>query len=535
MLKKGLILCCVFLLTACTVTPKPLTIDERYQEAQKNLAELFTHQEPAAKKINFYQALARGIKYNLDYRIKLVNTALQAGQLELAKFTMFPTFNASYSIYNRNNIYATQNVTDTGTSTDSLSTTPNTIRSARMGLSWSVLDFGLGYVKARQQGDRIHIAEEETRKQMQKLSQDVLIAYWDAYSAQQLMASTKDFQLLLEHSKNKLNHALNDSAVPKENILNYEAALLEGNRRIIQLQYKYDKAMLDLKHLLNLPPSTSLILEAPPLAFAQAYDLSQLNFEKVDAITLVSRPELRGQNYQERIAQLGLKTAILQALPGITLNGGWNYNSNSFLLNQKWVDKSFDAAWNLLNLASLPTAYKSAKMQAQYEQLKLMALTLAVLTETRYAFSHYESLRKEYEVAHLQALNAQALYELNKNRKLASLASDQQVITAKLRALTSKMDENLLLSDLSTALGELYLSVGSDAIPLDVGEKPLSVATQIIHHHLVAVDIWDFSQYINKTYANLFNRTESLPLPTQSFTTVKNTKKTLNLIKNERV
>src|SRR5438046_5730561 len=105
---------------------------------------------------------------------------------------------------------------------------------------------------------------------------------------------------------------------------------------------------------------------------------------------------------------------------------------------------------------------RTAKTQVQYEKLKLMALTFTVLTETRYAFSHYESLLNEYEIARKQTQTAYAIYKLNRNRELASLASNQQVILAELKALTAKMDENLLQSDLSTALGELYLSVGSD-------------------------------------------------------------------------
>lgn len=504
MLRKGFICCLIYLLTACTVTPTPITVNERYQEAKVTLKQLFDQQQPFRGKLDFNQALARGLKYNLDYRIKLVNNALQAGQLKVAMFTMFPAINTSASIYSRNNTYASSGITSTGAPTDVLNSTPNTIRSERVGLSWNILDFGLGYVRAKQQGERINIAEEESRKQLQHLSQDVLVAYWDAYSAQQLMISVREFQALLADAKYKLSEAMMDKTIPKENILNYQAALLEGNRRIIQLQYKYDKAMTDLKHLINLPPDTQFDLAPPPIALRKAHNLSKLDFRKLDAITLVNRPELRGQDYQERIAKLGVKTSILQALPGITLNEGWNYNSNKFLENTIWVDRSIDVAWNLLNLASLPASFETARTQVEYEKLKLMALTLTVLTETRYAYSHYEALRKEYEVARKQTENSMELYVLNKNRRLASLASEQQVILAKLKTITTKMDENLLLSDMSTALGELYLSAGSDILPLDIGDKPLDEVVNIINKNFVVQNTWDFSSYVNQTYEKMF-------------------------------
>jgi outer membrane protein TolC len=143
MIRIGLILCLLYFLTACAVTPQPISVNERYEEAKTDIKQLFAQQQPFAGKLDFYEALARGLKYNLDYRIKLVNNALQAGQLKVAMFTMFPSVNASGSVYARNNQYASSGITSAGSPTDVLNSTPNTVRSARMGLSWNILDFGL--------------------------------------------------------------------------------------------------------------------------------------------------------------------------------------------------------------------------------------------------------------------------------------------------------------------------------------------------------------------------------------------------------
>lgn len=531
MIRRGLLLCIAGFLTACTITPQPLTVTERYTEAKNDLSKLYYQEDSRIRQLNFEEALARGLKYNLDYRIKLVNNALQAGQLNIAMFTLFPAFNASSSVYSRNNQYSSSSVTSTGVVSDIASSTPNTVRSDRIGLSWNVLDFGLGYMRAKQQGQRIYIAEEESRKQLEELSQDILIAYWNAYSAQELMDSAHQFEQILTQAKNKLVTAMLDKTIPKESILNYQAALLDGNRRIIQLQYKYDKAMLDLKHLINVPVDLEFKLAPPPVALKKPHDLHDLDFSKLDAVTLVNRPELRAQHYQQRIAEYGVKVAILQALPGISLSTGLNYNSNTYLLNNKWVDRELDIAWNLLNLASLPANYNSAKTQVEYEKLKLMALTLTVLTETRYAYSHYETLRLEYSVAHKQTENADALFELAKNRKLASLASDQQVIIAKLRTLTAKMDEDLLLSDMSTALGQLYISAGSDLLPAEISMKPLKEIAQIINRNFVLQNTWDFKEYVNQAYQKMFAQNSIYTLQllgSYNSDNVKNLQKKLN-------
>lgn len=500
-IKQLLVFSLVFTLTAC-MKPQSLSMNERYRQARHNLTALFHNKSHAPMRLSYHEALARSVKHNLDYRIKMVNTALQVGQLDVAVFTMFPNLNTTASAYNRSNDYQVSGIGADGVESGLSSSTPRNLRTTRIPVNWNVLDFAMGYVKAKQQGNRVLIAYEESRRQLQQLGQDVLVAYWVAYSAQQLMDDTKEFQEILSRSKNTLNIAMHDDLVPKESILNYQASLLEGDRRLIQLKYKYEKAMLDLKHLLFLPVDQKIILEKPPEELFYRQDLHALSLKKLDAVTLTNHPQLQGQAYQQRIAKFGLKTVVLQALPGITLNKGWNYDSNQFLLNNMWLDQSADVAWNLLNLVSLPANYRTAKMQVQFENLKAMAMTMAALTENRFAYARYITLSEEYQLAQKQTVNAEALYQLNREREAASLASSQQVITAKLKLITSKMDENLLLSDLSVAMGELYLSVGVDIVPESIMYKPLPQAVSILKARLR--NNRNFVEFINHKYHCIF-------------------------------
>lgn len=505
MLRKMIAIALCTTMTACSIAPQPLSLNERYKKAQETMAFL-TPSKPDSPPLHldYYDALARTVKYNLDYRLKLVNLALQAGQLDVAVYTMFPALNVSGTVYSRNNDYQVSGITAQGVSTGLATSTPRTLRTARVAMSWNILDFAMNYVKAKQQADRVLIAQEESRKQLQELGRDLLAAYWTAYSAQELLAETQDFKRILAKSKKLLDHALHDKMIPQENVLNYQAALLDGERKIIQLQYKYDKAILDLKHLLFLPVDQKLVLAPPPAELFAPQNLRLMNLQKLDAVTLAYNPQLRGQNYQERIAKFGLRTVLLQALPAFTLNGGWNYDSNQFLLNNKWLDRSADLAWNLLNLISLPAAYHSAKIQVQYENIKAEALTMAALTGERYAFKHYVTVNEEYQLAHKQTENASALYTLNKNRKAASLASSQQVILAKVKKMSAKMDEDLLLSELSAALGELYLSIGTDIVPDEVLFRNSEEAKTILREQLKRNH--NFVYYINQKYEELLGK-----------------------------
>ena len=53
--------------------------------------------------ITFYEAAARALKYNLDYRLKLMESALAANLRDVASYEMLPRLVASAGYVGRNN------------------------------------------------------------------------------------------------------------------------------------------------------------------------------------------------------------------------------------------------------------------------------------------------------------------------------------------------------------------------------------------------------------------------------------------------
>ena len=151
------------------------------------------------------------------------------------------------------------------------------------------------------------VADEEARKRLQLLAQDIRLAYWKAYSAQALLRDASELQTAINKTEDRLQVAVNDKLIPKEGLLTFRGALLESDRQLAELRLKLDKAVIDLKHLLKLPPDEKIILTKPPASLAQVQNVAYIDFKKLDTITLIMRPELRGQNYQQRIAKFGIQ------------------------------------------------------------------------------------------------------------------------------------------------------------------------------------------------------------------------------------
>ena len=71
-------------LTGCTVQPSAFTDAEFTQKATTNLNALTVDQEPIDGEITLYEAMARALKYNLDYRVEMMNHALARKSLACA-------------------------------------------------------------------------------------------------------------------------------------------------------------------------------------------------------------------------------------------------------------------------------------------------------------------------------------------------------------------------------------------------------------------------------------------------------------------
>ena len=138
-------------LAGCAITPEPIGEEARRQRAAELLQRLTEDQEPIAAPIDLYTAMARAIKYNLDYRVEVMQQAVLLKDLDLKRFDMLPKLVASLDFTGRSN--------DSGGFSRSLLTglvslEPSTSSDrnylvADLTMSWDVLDFGLSATATR--------------------------------------------------------------------------------------------------------------------------------------------------------------------------------------------------------------------------------------------------------------------------------------------------------------------------------------------------------------------------------------------------
>lgn len=114
----------LLLLTSCgMITPEAYTPQEIRERVIDDRKAMYADQEPITAPITFHEALARALKYNLDYRLKLMESSLSKSLLDVSSYEMLPRLVAGAGYLARNNDSGgTSNGIDTGLETLSPST-----------------------------------------------------------------------------------------------------------------------------------------------------------------------------------------------------------------------------------------------------------------------------------------------------------------------------------------------------------------------------------------------------------------------------
>lgn len=452
--------------SGCAVSTQPINKAESTQRADTDLRAMFSNQEPVTAPVTLHDAMARALKYNLEARLKVMEQALAQEQVDLASFDMLPRMAANAGYVTRSNVSASssRSIERGVTSLEPSTSQDQTRRVADLNMVWNVLDFGVSYVSARQQADKRWIAEERRRKVTHTIVQDVQSAYWRAVAAERLLHRIDS---LIERVNMARENSQQMSAQKVGDIVeaySYQRALLDATRQLEEQRRALSLAKTELATLMNLPLGSDYQLVLPKDNELVEPEL-KVAFSDLEKAALVNRPELREQDYQVRISAAETRKSLLRMLPGIEMSVGGNYDSNSFLVNQHWMDAGVKVTWNLFNLFSGPAAMDVAKAGEAVSEMRRQAMSMAVLAQLYVARANFNEAQRQYRTGkELQKLDGDILAQLN-NRYQAGNIGELQLIQGELNAVNTSLRNDLAYAELRNAYGQIFVTAGLDPLP----------------------------------------------------------------------
>lgn len=448
--------------------------DERAAEAAQDVAAAYADQEPLRGPLTLNQAFARALKYNLDARVKMMEETLAQDDLDLSRFDMLPKALGEAGYFTRNVVDASssQSVLTGQQSLEPSTSTDVNRHTADLTLSWNVLDFGVSYIAARQAGNRQLVAREQRRKVVQKLMQDVRVAFWRAASAQRLRgkvtAAIHAAQAALPEARKAESEALRSPI----DALRYQKLLLDLLRQLESVDRVLATAKTELAALVGLPAGRPYSIAVPRNGHLGLPSVP-IRMRDMEQIALMLNPDVREMSYQGRISVDESRKQLLKLLPGATFTFSRNFDSNSFLVYNYWTYGAAQVSGYLNNLLQAPVQILRAQDNEQLAVERRKAVSVAILAKLYIAVDEYRSVSREYHWSDELAGVDERLYQQISNRAASDVQSDLERISAQVSEVNSELRRDQSYADAQGALGRIYSTLGLD--PVTDGDIVLNV------------------------------------------------------------
>ena len=450
---------CPVVTAACSIQPSSAGKAELSAFVSDKVARVGASQEPLDQPIDLQQAIARVLKYNLDRKVEGLNLALANKELHVATERSFPSLVAGSAYARRDADYALSS-RSTITGQQSLEPSISQERSglaADLSISWSILDFGLSYVRAQQAADAALIAAEMRRKTTVRLVGEVRNLYWRAVAHQRMTKALRRVRLLIEKAVPKGRPLIHED-LPE---LEVRRAYLESLRDIRVVVDQLAVSKIQLANLLDAPPGTDLQLVEISHALPKLDELASRS--KMIDVALHGRPEIKDILYRGRINVQEVNAALLELLPGLQLQVGENFDNNPFLSHHSWAGLSTRVGWNLVKLAQYPSRRDSIRLQGDVLDQKAVAMAAAVILQVDVG-----RIKLKHAVAHVRSADELLSLQktiLTKTRDRAGVGENAQpaIIQEEIRLLWASIRSDLSYAQLQSSVAALNAAMGVDS------------------------------------------------------------------------
>lgn len=460
-------------LVGCSMGSKPVDVKEQADNVNKDIDNLYGGQDAIKKPISLYDAMARGIKYNIEKRDAVMSEIVASGEIDLKALQLLPSATAGVYANGRND---EQYIRGRSKATGAQSLEPTQFedqytRTANLALSWNTLDAGLGYIRTKEASDKSRAVSERRRKVVQNIAQDIRAAYWKAASAQLL---DDHIDGMLKKSRS-LAKQLEEAENQKSNkdvgtVLALQKRIYDTMQDLMDERDALATAHIELASLMGLPPSAKFRLDADESKMMAQGSIPKLQAQahELEVLALMIRPEMREHTLLKRVSNRDMHKTVLETFPGIGGILAYNYDDNSFLDDESWTSASVGLTQNIMKIFSLPMRLRDTNNRNAQEDMKRMVTTAAVLTQTNIAYARYEIAQDRYDLLKSMMGVNRRMQEYASAKTEKSVINDAQLLSAQMDSLLTRTRLQLAYAEAQNSFGRIVNSVGLDPLPPNV-------------------------------------------------------------------
>ena len=443
---------CALLITACTnngmffnediPAPASYTDWDRAIRVDTDLQTMYSATPRKIEKpIDMYMAFALALKYNYTRRL----VSYQQSMVEVGKNPQnrLPEIFSSAGYVNADNKDAMD---------------------SELKLAWNILDISTVYYQSKDDWYKSSVAYEQSRKVIHNLMQETRVLYWKALTAQRLLPLIDEMIEYMTLDVDELNSKTADLA--KEGLslniadLERKREFMQATKELSDVKRDLETANVRLASLMGFHPSTEFKLVGKESGNFELPEIKS-SLSEMEWVALTNRPELRARDLVTDVDEVVASFKIFSD------PGNVKYKTDSNYYNRAWSKKAKQVGMEVFEKVNDPKYFEA-------EALRRQRMTNLILTQVYVAWARYMSAVEDYEIA--QEL-AHASEDIAEDITISSgaRAFDSQLESS--RAIKDEAKAMIAYVRLQDALGNLYATLGMDAIPYYMlNEKPSRIA-----------------------------------------------------------
>lgn len=452
-------------LTGCEGGSEALAPEAAGTLIGSDISKLYNENDNTGK-LTFEEALARGLRYNLDTRVAAYETLAAADDVTIAQLEALPNITAKWDYIGRSNAGAGSSLsvlTHTQSLQPSISTDQRRTTAA-LETNWNLLDAALSVARAKSSSDQELITEERRRKVFENVVQDVYSAYWRCAAAQEIRPMVADLLGKTDDQISKIKQGIDKGLVVISDARKLKADLMGRKQQLLELQNQLSTQDLSLKALIGLPPHAHLELDPGDVKWLTAERLPKISddTERLETLAIMNRPEVREEILNKDVALRDIRLSIFETFPGADIILGLNHDQNHFLVDNNWLSITGEISQSITKILTLPARLSKAKTAAHLADARRQALLAAVITEVHVARVRYDYFKSDYDtVADIEDDKHQELVRAQSLRN-AGITGDTEVVSAALDEGIARVNQNLAFAQAQESYGQFLNSLGID-------------------------------------------------------------------------
>lgn len=388
----------VLMLTACASHSTPDPVREISQvELQKSAY----NQPKIIAPLSIYEAVARGLKYNLSYQQDLLKVVEVARQKELRRQDLLPKSQiiSNFSYRSNREAFVGQRVEDMQSplSDEFYTSTDKQRRMSQYALVWNIMDFGFAYLDSQRQELQRQDNHLGALVTCGRLIEDIEGAYWRTATYERARKKSEWLEGRVKRGLYLSQQMAKQDPDRAQEQLYYQRELIDIYRWYKSIYIGTSAAPGELARLLNLPMQEALLINSDE-------PHRQLTALPMDPNRLVlmafhKRPEIRQRLLQETITKIAARQEMLKSYPNISFFLGGGEDTNSFTLNKNYLKLGADLTWNMLELAKRQERKALAQTRRQQSILQTEMMAGVVAAQVSMAIAEFSEREKEIELA----------------------------------------------------------------------------------------------------------------------------------------